>query len=94
MDIEAILDKLFGSATDCIAYIKAGDWSKAAEFADHICAAAVDRNEDWIWEQFANITEVKPEWNSCSYGNVAYAIYHGAKFANRHAEIERVKQLF
>lgn len=92
--INKILDMFYGKKEDVILLIQQERWKEASRFGDHVCYSAIINNEDFIWEQLAPCSLTPDlEWNSCSWGSVAMAIYYGQKFSDRHDDIEKLKKV-
>lgn len=70
--------------------IAAKNWLAIANAPDYCVRKAVKNNSDWIWTDYAaGITLDHPG----HYVDLSHMIVFGAKFANRHTEIERIRRL-
>jgi hypothetical protein len=87
-------DKIFGNKDDIIALIIQERWELASRYGDQISFNAVEKNQDWWWEQCNALTHVdKQQWNSCSYGNIAIGVHYGSRFPERLPIINKIKSI-
>jgi hypothetical protein len=55
---------------------------------------AAINNENWWWNQIKELDHIdKRRFNSCSYGNLAMAVYYGGDFPERSESIQRLKSI-
>jgi hypothetical protein len=94
MNIEALLDKMFGKQSDVIQLIREERWEEASRYGDRVSYEAVKNNEQWWWDQISDVKEITNEWNSCSYGCTAMAVFYGRDFPERADKINDLKQFF
>lgn len=94
----AIADRIFGKQEDVISLLREGKWEQASRFGDYVSYNAAINNEEWWWIQIRSVINTNPSdrqsWNSCSYGNLAMAIYYGEKFPDRSVDVEKLKNMF
>lgn len=93
-EIERYLNTIFGNQNDVIRLIKNLRWEDASKYGDHVSYNAVKNNKNWWWEQVETLDKVdKERWNSCSYGNIAMAVYYGQEFPERQECIDKIKMI-